>query len=85
MQSDDFKSEMIEKKLSQSYSAINLMRDYLSVIKLNYRNKHDQMSLINLSALLFEDEAFIHLDELLESSSEAIDDALVSMIEAKNN
>lgn len=85
MQSDDFKSEMIEKRLSQSYSAINLMRDYLSVIELNYRNKHDHVNLINLSALLFEDGAFIHLDELLESSSEAIDDALVSMIEAKNN
>ena len=63
MQSDDFKSEMIKKKLSQSYSAI---RVFLSVIELNYRNKHDHVNLINLSALLFEDGAFIHLDELLE-------------------
>lgn len=59
MQSDDFKSEMIKKKLSQSYSAI---RDYLSVIELNYRNKYEQMNLSNLSALLFEDGAFIYLD-----------------------
>ncbi|MEJ6399957.1 hypothetical protein [Nicoliella lavandulae] len=78
------KLDALEKGLSSSLSAVNFIRDYISVLNLKYNNKNDPESLTEVMALLFSGGALMHIDSMLDDMRLSIDDALVEMIESRD-